>query len=54
MARDRTRPSVRAVFNNWRESDAPLGAKLRMVVRNNLIKLLTGSTCCGHHGEPGC
>ncbi len=32
----------------------PLGKKLRLLLRNNCIKLRTGSTCCGNHGEPGC
>ena len=32
----------------------PLPQKLGLVVRNNWIKLRTGSTCCGHPGQPGC
>jgi hypothetical protein len=32
----------------------PLGRKLRLLFRNNWIKVSTGSTCCGHPGEPGC
>jgi hypothetical protein len=31
-----------------------LARKIRLVLRNNAIKLRTGSTCCGNHGEPGC
>lgn len=46
--------SMRDFFANWSASDAPVGRKLRQVVRNNAIKLRTGSRCCGHHGEPGC
>jgi hypothetical protein len=32
----------------------PLGRKIKLVLRNNLIKLRTGSSCCGNYGEPGC
>lgn len=39
---------------NWRAYDAPLGTKLRLVLRNNWRKLRTASTCCGNDGEPGC
>ncbi|MHB8868997.1 MAG: hypothetical protein ACYC6T_17605 [Thermoleophilia bacterium] len=35
-------------------ADMPLVQKVRLVARNNWIKLRTGSTCCGHPGEPGC
>ena len=48
------KPSFRVSLNNFRTYDAPLATKLRMVVANNLIKLRTRSSCCGHHGEPGC
>jgi hypothetical protein len=43
---------VRDYIRNWRESDAPLGAKLRLTARNRLRAL--GRGCCGHPGEPGC
>lgn len=32
----------------------PFGRKLRLFLRNNLIKIRTVSTCCGNYGEPGC
>jgi hypothetical protein len=32
----------------------PLGKKLRLVARNEWIKISRGRTCCGHFGEPGC
>jgi hypothetical protein len=48
------RPNLRDLFTNWMHSDLPSREKLRMAVRNNLIKLRTGSNCCGHPGEPGC
>ncbi|HZK48066.1 MAG TPA: hypothetical protein VFD74_00470, partial [Thermoleophilia bacterium] len=32
----------------------PFSRKVYLVLRNNWIKIRTGSTCCGHPGEPGC
>lgn len=34
--------------------EMPLWRKLRLAARNTWIKVSTGSTCCGHPGEPGC
>jgi hypothetical protein len=39
---------------NWRNSDLPLAEKVRLTIKNNAIKLRTGQSCCGNHGEPGC
>ena len=50
----RQRPSLRAVFTNWRESELPFHRKVGAVVRNNWRKLRTRRSCCGHPGEPGC
>jgi len=47
-------PSFEAVRSNWSRSELPLAEKVRVAVRNNLIKLRTRSNCCGNHGEPGC
>lgn len=47
------RPSVSALFTNMRVP-MPWHRKLRLLVRNNWIKIRTGSACCGHYGEPGC
>ena len=43
-----------AFFTNWRESNLPFAAKLRLTFRNQWIKIRHGQSCCGHHGEPGC
>jgi len=51
---ERYRPSLRALFTNWRESPLPFHKKLAVALRNNWIKLRTHSECCGHDGEPGC
>lgn len=48
------KPHPRHVVNNWRDSDLPLAEKVRLVIKNNLIKAKTGRNCCGNHGEPGC
>lgn len=48
------KPSLKAYAANWRGSDLPFSRKLRLAMRNNLIKLKKGQSCCGHHGEPGC
>jgi hypothetical protein len=47
-------PSPRAFFTNFRTYDAPFMTKLRLAVRNNVTKIRTKSSCCGHPGEPGC
>jgi hypothetical protein len=46
-------PSIKAFFTNMSVS-MPLFEKLRLIFRNNLIKLLKRQNCCGHPGEPGC
>jgi len=48
------RPSLGAGWANFRDYDAPLAEKLRLVVANNLFKVRHGTACCGHHGQPGC
>jgi hypothetical protein len=44
---------VRDFFRNWRESDAPLGEKVRLTMANRVRSVARGG-CCGHAGEPGC
>lgn len=46
-------PSLRASLENLRQP-MPFRRKLRLLVRNNWIKLRTRSSCCGNYGEPGC
>ena len=46
-------PDPRAALRNWRQP-MPLGRKVRIGVRNTLIKIRTHQTCCGNYGEPGC
>ena len=48
------RPSMRAVFSNWREYDAPFPTKVRLALRNYWIRVRHGQSCCGNAGEPGC
>jgi hypothetical protein len=47
------RPSIRVAFTNMKVS-MPLHRKLRLLFRNNWIKIRTRQDCCGHLGEPGC
>ncbi|MYB42249.1 MAG: hypothetical protein F4X76_08720 [Chloroflexi bacterium] len=44
----------RTTYRNFRDYDAPLSVKWRLVWRNNWIKARTFSLCCGNLGEPGC
>ena len=48
------RSSGNAFLINFRTWDAPLPAKVRLVLANNWKKLRTASGCCGHPGQPGC
>ena len=48
------KPSARDYFGNFASSDLPLLEKLRLVAKNNAIKIKNGTSCCGNHGEPGC
>jgi hypothetical protein len=51
---DMARPSLRDLFRNFDDYDAPLDRKIRKALRNNARKVVTLSECCGHPGEPGC
>jgi hypothetical protein len=46
-------PTARAFFTNM-SVPMPLGRKLKLVFRNNFIKIWRRQNCCGHPGEPGC
>lgn len=48
------KPGAATGIDNWRRSELPFPEKLRLAARNNLIKLRNRTSCCGHHGEPGC
>lgn len=45
---------MRATIANFRDYDAPLATKVKLLVANNLTKIRTHSSCCGNHGQPGC
>jgi len=49
----RVTPDPAAFANNL---SAPMSAsrKLRLIVRNNALKIARLQSCCGHPGEPGC
>lgn len=41
-----------AFLTNW-HADMPWRKKVRLLFRNNWIKVRKHQTCCGHPGEPG-
>ena len=44
---------ARDFLRNLRDSEEPLGRKVRLIVRNRLrARIALG--CCDHPGEPGC
>lgn len=53
MCTEQRRGTPQETLKNLRQP-MPVGRKLRLIVRNNLIKVRTVSDCCGNYGEPGC
>ena len=47
------REALRNNITNWNQP-LPFHVKVSKFVKNSWIKVSTGSTCCGHEGEPGC
>ncbi|MCX5888293.1 MAG: hypothetical protein NTY36_02440 [Deltaproteobacteria bacterium] len=47
------RPSARAFWTNL-SGPRPRPEKIRLLLRNNWLKLVRIESCCGHPGEPGC
>ncbi len=47
------RPSITSFFTNL-QAPMPLGRKVRLLLRNNWIKIRRRTNCCGYPGEPGC
>ena len=48
------RDELRDSWRNFREYDAPVTKKVRMVFSNNWKKVRTREQCCGNLGQPGC
>ncbi|MFN2164989.1 MAG: hypothetical protein ACK2U9_01855 [Anaerolineae bacterium] len=46
-------PTTTEALENLRKP-MPLARKIKLIARNNWIKLRTQSDCCGNYGEPGC
>jgi len=46
-------PSMKSFLTNM-SVPMPLHRKIYLLFRNNAIKIWRRSSCCGHHGEPGC
>lgn len=53
MCAEQQRGSLQEILENLR-LPMTFGGKLHLILRNNWIKIRTGSSCCGNHGEPGC
>ena len=53
MCAEKRRGTPQEVLENLRKP-LSLRQKLRLIVRNNWIKIRTRSSCCGNHGQPGC
>jgi hypothetical protein len=47
------RQRLRNNITNWNQP-LPFHVKVSKLVKNLWTKVSTGSTCCGHEGEPGC
>jgi len=47
------RPSLRQSWANLRQPGT-LAWKSQRWVANMLVRVRTGSSCCGNYGEPGC
>lgn len=50
---EKRRPSIGDFFTNL-SGPQPLSKKIRLLLRNNAIKIRNRQDCCGHPGEPGC
>lgn len=48
------RPSMSDSWRNFWESDMPMAKRVRVAMKNNLLKARHRKNCCGNHGEPGC
>lgn len=47
------RPDAESVVANL-NVQMPLGIKLKLLLRNNFIKIIKLQNCCNHPGDPGC
>lgn len=50
---EKRRPSIRDFFTNL-SGPLPVSEKIRLLLRNNALKIRNRQDCCGHPGEPGC
>ncbi len=53
MSHNHRHGTPQETIENLRQPMRP-GRKFFLFFRNNWLKLRTGSSCCGNHGEPGC
>jgi hypothetical protein len=50
---NRSNPDPKDFFENL-QTKLPLKEKIRLIIKNNWIKIKHRQSCCGHPGEPGC
>ncbi len=50
---EKNKPTMGDFFANLL-TPLPTAEKIRLFIKNNLIKLIKRQSCCGHPGEPGC
>lgn len=48
------RPSVGQWLTNWNEYDGAWPEKVRLLMKNNWLRVRHLQNCCGNDGEPGC
>ncbi len=50
---NKERHDARVFLENLKQP-LPLGKKISLFIRNNILKIVRMKSCCGHPGEPGC
>jgi hypothetical protein len=53
MTTNESKPTLRSFFTNL-HVDIPWPKKIKLLLKNNWIKIRSFNNCCGHPGEPGC
>ncbi len=51
--KDQEKPNPKDFITNLSQP-IPFGKKISLLLRNNALKIINRTRCCGHPGEPGC
>ena len=54
MMGNNRKPNLKAFLVDNLKGSMPFQKKLFLFIKNNARKIVTGKSCCGHFGEPGC